>query len=137
MGKSDRPYDRNNLLVIIQSCERILSYTEGMDRKDFNRSSSVVDACAFECLIAGAGILRLSDGFKKNYDGLPWGVLEKLGQWIAHAYGTDDFDIEVLWSFVADDVPQIRRYLSEVLKDFDSRGGTKASPKKKRQSGRK
>ena len=67
----DKLNDRENILTIIQSCERILSYTEGMDGEDFIQKNYIVDACAMNCLVIGERASKLSYEFKKHYDGLP------------------------------------------------------------------
>lgn len=52
-NQRDKLNDRENILTIIQSCEKILSYTEGMDWEDFIHKSYIVDACAMNCLVIG------------------------------------------------------------------------------------
>ena len=42
-NQRDKLNDRDNILTIIQSCDKILSYTEGMEWDDFIEKSYIVD----------------------------------------------------------------------------------------------
>lgn len=122
-NQRDKLNDRENIATIIQSCEKILSYTNGMDWDDFILSSCTVDACAMNCLVIGERAVKLSYEFKQQYDGLPWVELENFRHKTAHIYGTDSFDLRILWSTIVNDIPVALDYCGYVLNDLDSHGG--------------
>lgn len=95
-NQRDKLNDRDNILTIIQSCDKILSYTEGMEWDDFIQKSYIVDACAMNCLVIGERAAKLSYEFRQYYDGLPWIELENFRHRTAHIYGTDTFDLRIL-----------------------------------------
>ena len=41
----DKLTDRDNLVTIIESCEKIVAYTDGMSWDDFIQKSYIVEAC--------------------------------------------------------------------------------------------
>ena len=63
-NQRDKLNDRDNILTIIQSCDKILSYTEGMEWDDFIQKSYIVDACAMNCLVIGERAAKLSYEFR-------------------------------------------------------------------------
>ncbi len=131
----DKLNDRENILTIIQSCERILSYTEGMDGEDFIQKNYIVDACAMNCLVIGERASKLSYEFKKHYDGLPWIELENFRHRTAHIYGTDSFDLRILWLTIVNDIPTTLDYCQYALYDYDAHGSKMRSLNRKRNFG--
>lgn len=134
-NQRDKLNDRDNILTIIQSCDKILSYTEGMEWDDFIQKSYIVDACAMNCLVIGERAAKLSYEFRQYYDGLPWIELENFRHRTAHIYGTDTFDLRILWSTIVTDIPTTLKYCQYVLDDYDSHNGIARSKSRKRMFG--
>lgn len=131
-NQRDKLNDRENLITIIQACEKIISYTEEIEWDDFSQRGYIVDACAMNCLVIGERAAKLSHEFKEEYNGLPWIELENFRHRAAHTYGTDTFDIGILWSTIVTDIPEALEYCLNVLDDYDSRGGIIRSMNKRR-----
>lgn len=133
----DKLNDRENITTIIQACTRILSYTDGMGQGDFILNNCIVDACAMNCLVIGERASKLSYEFKQHYNGLPWIELENFRHKAAHIYGTDQFDLDILWATIVDDIPATLDYCQYVLDDYDSLGSIAHSLNPKHVPGRK
>lgn len=111
--------DHDNVLTIIESCEKIISYTDGMSWDDFIEKSYIVEACALNCMVMGERANKLSHEFKERYPGVPWVELENFRHRIAHTYGTLTYDISILWQTVSFDVPETLNYCRKILDDYD------------------
>ncbi len=131
----DKLNDRENILTIIQSCNKITSYTEGMGWEDFILDGCIVDACAMNCIVIGERASKLSYEFKQYYNGLPWKELENFRHRAAHIYGTDTFDLRILWSTIVTDIPMTLEYCQYVLDDYDSHDGLVRSQNRRRTFG--
>lgn len=88
-NRRDKLNDRENLITIIQACEKIITYTDEMGWDDFSQSGCIIDACAMNCPVIGERAAKSSIKFKEEYGGLPWIELENFRHRAAHTYGTD------------------------------------------------
>ena len=118
-NQRDSQNDRENIITIINSCEKILSYTDGMDWDNFIEDSCVVEACALNCVVLGERAHKLTREFKQRYPGVPWIEMENFRHRIAHTYGTLTYDISILWQTISSDIPDTLNYCRYVLKDYD------------------
>jgi len=61
--------------------------------------------------------------------------LENFRHKAAHIYGTDSFDLRILWSTIATDIPTTLEYCQYALEDYDSHDGVVGSQGHKRMFG--
>ena len=92
-----------------------------MSWDDFIQKSYIVEACALNCMVMGERAHKLSYEFKHTYDGVPWIELENFRHRIAHTYGTDVYDIRILWNTIKVDIPNTLEYCRATLNEYDGR----------------
>jgi Protein of unknown function DUF86 len=65
----DESRDAATLADLIEACERIVTYTRGVEEHAFNRDSQLYDAVIRQVSILGEAVKRLSTGFTKSPSG--------------------------------------------------------------------
>ena len=66
-------------------------------------------------IVIGEMASKLSAEFIKNYNAIPWKKIIGLRNIIAHHYF--GVSIETIWEITATDIPELLKYLKEILKD--------------------
>jgi uncharacterized protein with HEPN domain len=78
---------------ILESSEKILSYTEGMSFEDFTNDSRTVDAVIRNFEIIGEAANRLPDEFKEFHPTIDWYKIRGFRNRIVHDYMGIDYGI--------------------------------------------
>jgi len=111
--------DRNIYILgkIIKYCDEIYQANE-----DFGNSFEILkikptykNATAMCILQIGELITHLTDDFKSTYSDMPWSEIKKMRNIAAHHYGS--FDLETLWDTITNDIPVLRDYCEEIIKN--------------------
>ncbi len=93
--------------------ERVLSYTDGLDRKSFVTDSLVYDATLRNLELIGEAATRVPDSIRVQYPGIPWRSIVGMRNRIIHVYlGVDD---DIVWSVIQKDIPALLPQLREML----------------------
>lgn len=88
---------------MIGFCERVLSYTDGLDRKAFVANTLVYDASLRNIELIGEAATRVPDSIRVQYPEIPWRSIVGIRNRIIHAYlGVDD---DIIWSVIREDIP--------------------------------
>ena len=84
-----------SLLVedIIESANKILSYTENLSFEEFTIDSKTIDAVIRNFEIIGEAANRLSDDFKGKHEGVDWHRIRGFRNRIVHHYFGIDYSI--------------------------------------------
>lgn len=78
---------------ILESCNKILTYTNGMSFEDFANDSKTVDAVIRNFEIIGEAANRLPDNFKDLYPAIDWYKIRGFRNRIVHDYMGIDYQI--------------------------------------------
>ena len=79
------------------------------------RSDYVVKNAIAMCVLQiGELVVNLTDDFKVQYDKMPWRDIISVRNRAAHTYFS--IDMEILWGIAASDVPDLRNYCAEIIK---------------------
>lgn len=107
--KSMRSY-KLYLQDIIDSMQKILTYTEGMDDEEFAENSLVFDAVIRNFEIIGEAAKNIPDDIKSQYPDIPWSDMVGMRNILIHGYfGVDD---SIVWNTIellSDLVNQIKK----------------------------
>lgn len=103
MSKRD---DLQLLDDMIESSERILHYTKGLDALD---DPMVCDAVARNLEIIGEAANRLSADFKANHSAVKWKEIRGFRNRLVHEYFGVDF--QLVWMVVQNEIPQLLSHL--------------------------
>ena len=108
----------------IEILKKIIRYCNEIDEanKDFGNSlemlrtkSSYKNAVAMCILQIGELVVHLSEDFKIKYNDMPWQDIKRMRNIAAHRYGS--FDIETLWDTIENDIPSLRDYCEEIIRE--------------------
>lgn len=104
--------DRERLLDIQQAIADIQKYAQ-RGRKEFEEQELIQTWIIHHLLILGEAASSLSDSFKEQHQIIPWSKIIGMRNILVHDYFSIDFD--VVWSVVENDLPQLQRYIEEIL----------------------
>ena len=98
---------------MIGFCERVLSYTDGLDRKTFVANTLVYDASLRNIELIGEAATRVPDSIRVQYPEIPWRSIVGIRNRIIHVYlGVDD---DIIWSVIQEDIPLLLPKLRGML----------------------
>ena len=78
---------------ILDSCNKILQYTDGMSFEEFLKDSKTIDAVTRNFEIIGEAANRLPEEFKEKYSSIDWHRIRGFRNRIVHDYMGIDFGI--------------------------------------------
>ncbi len=103
---------------MIEFCERVLSYTHGLDQQTFIADRRTYDATLRNLELIGEAGSHVPAKVREAYPAIPWRQIIALRNRLIHAYlGIDD---DVLWDIIKTDVPLLLAEL-QVLNRQESR----------------
>lgn len=112
-----KPNERDMHLLkhIAGYCSEIGNSMErfGPEYETFLADPDYKNSCALCILQIGELAGRLSEGFKQEYDKVPWRQIKALRNIVAHRYGV--IESATLWEVMIDDVPVLRSYCEAIL----------------------
>ena len=106
---------RNPFLLIadiIESCEKIISYTNGLSYDEFLLDSKTVDAVIRNFEIIGEAANRLSEEFKDEHPGIEWHRIRGFRNRIVPDYSGIDYTI--VWQIKETFLPEMIERLREI-----------------------
>ena len=98
---------------ILEACEKILQYIEGISREDLTTDTMRLDALVRNIEILGEAAKNLPEEVKAKIPNLPWREITAMRDVLAHAYFGVDHDI--VWDVATTKVESVRRLVSEYL----------------------
>ena len=99
---------------MIKFSEQVLSYTEGLDRKDFEKDEKTYDAVLRKLELIGESATHIPEVIRKTSSTIPWRQIVATRNRLIHGYLGIDNDI--LWSIIRDDVPALLINLKRLKK---------------------
>jgi uncharacterized protein with HEPN domain len=103
---------------IIAACEKVLRYTDGMDRESFLEDEKTFDAVLRNLEVIGEAAKNLPPEARQLASEIEWRKIAGFRDFLAHAYFGVDPDI--VWSVVQDKIPELLAALRSV--DLDKEG---------------
>jgi uncharacterized protein with HEPN domain len=104
--------ERVYLRDILNAIDRALGYiVEGRDT--FFRDPKTQDAVIHNISVMGEAIRGVSESTRQAHPEIPWSKITATGDRVIH--GHFRVDLEVVWDFVATDLPRLRHQVAELL----------------------
>ncbi|MCL2147382.1 MAG: DUF86 domain-containing protein [Synergistaceae bacterium] len=117
-------YDKRISILerIIRYCEQIDKTTErfGKSYEIFYEDFDYQNASAMCIFQIGELASRLPGDFHTEYNKVPWKLICGMRNIFAHEY--ERMDIEELWKTIETDIPTLKEYCKEVLRDITNNG---------------
>jgi uncharacterized protein with HEPN domain len=98
---------------IVDSIEKILSYTAGMSFEQFRKDSKTIDAVIRNFTIIGEAARHIPDDIVQSHPEIPWREMADLRNIIVHEYfGVNE---KIIWETIQTDLPGILSSLRKIV----------------------
>ena len=111
---SDRPIRawRCYLRDMIEFGEKVVAYTEGMDKSAFVGNGLVYDATIRNLELIGEAAGRIPSEVRDSHDAIPWRDIVALRNRLAHGYtGVND---DTVWQVIENEIPDLLAALRDL-----------------------
>lgn len=110
--------DRERLLDIQEGIERIEKYAL-RGRKVFESDELIQNWIVHHLQLIGEASRFLSPEFKDKNPEVPWSKIIGMRNILVHHYFS--IDVEIVWSVVEKELPDLKRKIKEILKELDEK----------------
>ena len=98
---------------MIEFCEKVLAYTEGLDQAAFVADGRTYDATLRNLELIGEAATRVPEEAREAHPDIPWGGIIGARNQLAHGYlGMDD---TLVWSMIKEGIPDLLPQLRNLL----------------------
>ena len=98
---------------VVESCNKVMQFTEGMSQKEFEQDEKTYDAVVRNLEIIGEAIKRIPVDVLTEVGGIDWRGAAGLRDMLAHAYFGIDNDI--IWDVIRNKIPELFTVTSRFL----------------------
>ena len=112
---SDRPARawRCYLRDMIEFGEKVVAYTEGMDKRAFVGNRLVYDATIRNLELIGEAAGRIPSAVRESHDAIPWREIVAMRNRLAHGYtGVNDATV---WQVIENEIPDLLAAVQDLL----------------------
>lgn len=106
-----------SLKDILISADKILTYIQGIGRKEFFEDSKTYDAVLRNLEIIGEAAKNIPDDIRVQYATVEWKKFGGLRDIAIHKYFGINEDI--LWDIVSNKIPELKNNITEVINKID------------------
>ena len=108
-----RNRDLTYLGDILDSIQRIESYTVSVSKEDFLGNFMMQDAVMRQIEIIGEASNSISEEFQEEHDHLPWSQMRAIRNKIVHDYR--GINLHIIWDTIQKDLPALKEQVREIL----------------------
>lgn len=109
-----RKSDRIRLQHMLDAAREAMSFVQGKTRKHLERDRILILALVKAIEITGEAAYQISPQTRSRTPEIPWEDIIGMRHRLVHEYF--DIDLDILWSTVQKDLPQLTAILESVLK---------------------
>ncbi|MBS3118571.1 DUF86 domain-containing protein [Candidatus Woesearchaeota archaeon] len=99
---------------ILESIEKIESYTAGVSEKKFKSSDQIQDAVIRNLEVIGEAAKNVPADFRGKFPEIRWKEISGMRDILIHQYFGVDLDI--IWKIISDDLPKLEKAIKSILK---------------------
>jgi uncharacterized protein with HEPN domain len=100
---------------IVEACEKIQVYTEGMDFKRFHDDNKTLDAVIRNFEVIGEASKQIPENFRDSHPHISWRHLIGLRNRIVHAYfGVDH---QIIWKIIQENLEELKNEVILLIED--------------------
>ena len=107
--------EKSIIYCIVDHCKRVEETIKEKTKIDFDNSQDIRDIVCFNILQIGELAKNLSSSFIATYCDVPWKSIKGMRDWVAHGYGTIDFD--TIWKTASEDIKPLSEYCKAILEE--------------------
>ena len=101
---------------IVAAADRIISYTGGMTRNEFEVDQMRVDAVVRNFQIIGEAVKNIPGSIRERYSNIPWQEIAGLRNRVTHVYF--HVDVGIIWDVVQSELPILKTQIQQILKEM-------------------
>ncbi len=98
---------------MLESCDRILEYTNKLTYDDFRKNYLVVDAVVRNFTVIGEAAGRIPDDFKRKHSEIDWDRIRGFRNRIVHDYFGIDY--QIVWLIIENNIPELRDLIRNII----------------------
>jgi len=108
----------DNILLfdILECCERITGYIDGISKDQFEQNFLLQDALIRKIEVIGEATKGLSEEVRAVNPDVPWRKMMGIRDRIVHQYFKVDLD--VIWQTVTSDIPALKSKITPIYDDL-------------------
>ena len=98
---------------IIESIQKIKSYTNGMSSEEFFEDDKTLDAVIRNFEIIGEAANRMPEEIRVNFNDVNWHRIRGFRNRIVHDYMGIDY--EIVWEIIVNDLEELQQQIQHIL----------------------
>lgn len=98
---------------ILESIEKIETYTQTINEEEFSRNTEVQDAVLRRLAIIGEAVKHLPEDLKEKHKQIPWKQIAGARNIFIHEYF--GVRMERIWKTVKEDLPKLKRVVESLV----------------------
>ena len=107
---------RDYLVDMNEAMQNIREFTGNMSYDQFCNDTKTIYAVTRGFEILGEAAKHIDDSIRLKYPGIPWKMIAGMRDKLIHEYF--GIALEIVWSAVQDDLPDLQRDLAPVLEEL-------------------
>ena len=109
MNEEDEVFLRH----ILESIEKVESYTKNSSKEKFTQQIQLQDAVIRRLEIIGEAARNITSAFKNKHNSLPWNEMIRTRDKVIHGYF--GIDLDIVWDILKKDLPQLKESILKIL----------------------
>ena len=98
---------------ILEACQKILSYTEGVSFDDFVNDDKTIDAVVRNFEIIGEAANRIPEDFKSDHPEIEWRRIIAFRNRIIHEYFGINY--KMVWKIKEENIPVLKNFIQQAI----------------------
>ena len=107
---------RDYLVDMKEAMQNIRDFTDNMTYEQFCSDTKTIYAVTRGFEILGEAAKHINDDIRLRYPGIPWKMIAGMRDKLIHEYF--GIALEIVWSAVQEDLPELQRDLAPVLEEL-------------------
>ena len=110
-------HDRLYLYDIIECCDRVAEYINGVREEDYQVNPMLRDALVRNIEVVGEAVKNLSQEITDAHPNIAWSQIARMRDKIAHHYFR--INLDVVWKTATDDLPALRPQIAVIYENLE------------------
>jgi uncharacterized protein with HEPN domain len=114
MSKRNHEDEVIHLRHMLDFAQKAVRFNKGKSRSDLDSDEILAMATIHLIELIGEASRTVSEAFQEKYPEIPWQPITGTRNRLAHGY--INIDLDIIWTIVAKDLPQLIKQLKHILK---------------------